>query len=356
VNDAPTVTSRRRAARRVTTALGALTIALGLTMPGISTAHAHTLSKTTAAAATLHNTCKKSAIDVPRCGVLWGLYSSPVPATPHWVQQYGSFESQLGRRLDIVKTYVDWKPGTTFPNSSQAAMAANGDRILDFSWTAANYTTHAKVSYRSIASGHWDRSVILPEARALKAFHHKVFIDFNHEFDSAAQSGKGTPADYVAAYRHIHHVMHVAGVRNVIWTWVSTGYLPHAAVIKASYPGASFVNWVGYDPYNFAQCHNEGWRTPYQTFQPFYHWLRSQPGMRRKPIMLGEYGSAAGTAVGAWYAGVASALSRLPDIKAALQWNSVTSPTCDFRLSQASPALSGFRASGLSAYVTGAAR
>jgi hypothetical protein len=298
------------------------------------------------------NKCKKSKLKVPKCGVLWGLYTPPVAGRGVWKAPYGKLEKPIGRRFDMVKRYIDWAPGTTFPNSSDRTLADGGKRILDFSWNSINYKTRAKVSYQSIANGAWDKSVILPEARKLKSFHHRVFIDFNHEFDNKAQSGEGTPAQYVAAYRHIHHVMRVAGVHNVIWAWVSTGYTGHDAEIKASYPGARYVNWVGYDPYNFAQCHSEGWRTPYQTFQPFYHWLRTQPGMKNKPIMLGEYASAPGAQVGAWYAGVAGALKRLPHIKAVMQWSS-TSDGCDFRLQDSAAALAGFAVSSTSAYVLG---
>lgn len=331
-------------------AAGVATPSVGATRPGHAAAAAG--AKT---AKVVANACKKSTLDVPACGVLWGLYTPPVPGPGVWKAAYASIEKPIGRRFDIVKRYVDWQPGTKFPNPSDRKLAANGRRILDFSWNSINYSTRTKVSYKSIADGAWDKSVILPEARRLKTFPHKVFIDFNHEFDNKPQAGEGSPAQYVAAYRHIYRVMHRARVHNVIWAWVSTGYLGHAAEIKASYPGAAYVNWVGYDPYNFAQCHSEGWKTPYQTFQPFYHWIRTQRGMKHKPIMLGEYASAPGPSIKSWYAGVAPALKRMPRIKAVMQWSS-TSAGCDFRLADSGSALAGFRASSNSAYVIGARR
>jgi hypothetical protein len=302
-----------------------------------------------------HNTCKRSKIDVPACGVLWGLYqpAGPSSTSPQWVQHYADVEQAIGRRFDIVKEYEDWRAGATFPNSQQASLATGG-RVLEFSWNAANYKTRTKVSYESIADGQWDNSVILPEATRLKNFHHKVFIDFDHEFDNSAQSGKGTSAQYVAAYRHIHQVLRQAGVKNVIWTWLSTGFPGHAQQITDSYPGRGYVDWVGYDPYNFAGCHSEGWRSPYQTFVPFYRWLRAQPNMRNKPIMLGEYASAPGASVGSWYAHVARALRYLPKIKAVIQWSSsVSSPPCDFRLTDSAAALAGFAKSANAPYITG---
>src|SRR6202012_2042992 len=48
------------------------------------------------------NVCRKNAIDVPRCGVLWGLFD---PAET--VTSYRAVETTIGRPLDLLKTYVD---------------------------------------------------------------------------------------------------------------------------------------------------------------------------------------------------------------------------------------------------------
>jgi Glycosyl hydrolase family 26 len=323
----------------------ALLLAVSLAAPSAGADTPAATGVAGAASATLpHNTCRLSAIDVPSCGVLWGMF---MPS-----QAYGTVESKIGRRLDMVKDYVPWQPGRTFPNATARNLAAGG-RILEYSWTASSFKTRAKVSYRSIANGSWDKSVILPEARAIKSFGKKVIIDFQHEMDFRTNFGRGTPAQYVAAYRHIHRVFSQAGVRNVIWAWVTTGIPGHEAAIKSYYPGAAYVNWIGYDPYNFASCHRVGWHLPYNTFAPFYQWLRSQPKMRNKPFMLGEYASAHGPLVQSWYAGVASALSRLPQIKAVMQFDNSPSAGCSFNLNSSAAALAGFKASSHSAYILG---
>jgi hypothetical protein len=331
---------RLRASTTLTLALAALMLTTGLASLSLGAAPAG------AAAKAAQNVCPKSAIDVPSCGVLWGMFSPP--------QNYTTFESSIGRRFDIVKNYMDWAVGETFPNTAAQSLATSGNRILYFSWNAVNYNTRAKISYASIANGDWDKSVILPEAAKLKAFKQKVFIDFNHEFDNKAQAGSGTPAQYVAAYRHIHQVFANAGVTNVIWVWVTTGYVPHAATIAAGYPGSSYVDWIGYDPYNWGACHSAGWQTPLQVFSPFYNWIQNQPAMSSKPLMLSEYASVPGSAVNAWYAGVPSALQQLPKIKAVMQWSWMTSSVCDFRLTTSSQAMAGFKTASNSPYVTGA--
>lgn len=332
-----------RARRRSIALIGALVLAAGIATPSLGAAQA---GATTKSAAVIHNTCSRSAIDVPSCGVLWGMFSPP--------QNYGTWETKVGRQFDVVKNYMGWKPGEIFPDEAAQSLAGNGQRILYFSWNATNYTTRAKITYQSIADGSWDQSVIIPEAKALIAFHQKVFIDFQHEFDSKSQSGRGTPAQYVAAYQHIHQVFAAQGVTNVIWVWVSTGYMPNIATIAASYPGSAYVDWVGYDAYNYDQCHAGRWLQPLQVFQPYYLWLQSQPSMASKPIFVTEFASINGSAVQAWYAGIPSMLQQLPKIKAVMQWNSEKSSLCDYRLSSSAPALAGFKTAGLNPYITGA--
>jgi hypothetical protein len=306
------------------------------------------------------NRCHKSRIDVPSCGVLWGLFKprQPVPGKSHWSAHYGKVERRIGRRFDVVKDYEDWSHGTTFPSGPEAHFArkGHGRRILYYSWNATHYGNGGKVSYRSIAHGAWDRSVIRPEARRLKHYHHKVFLDFNHEFDSHAQAGHGSPAQYVAAYRHIHHVFHRVGVHNVIWSWVSTGWIGNAKTIRRSYPGRRFVDWIGYDPYNFAYCAGSPWRSPLKSFNVFYRWVGRQHNMRGKPLLLSEYASAPSSRVKHWYASVAGALRKLPRIKAAIQFSGPSPSGCDFSLVDLPAAMAGFAHSATARYITGAAR
>jgi hypothetical protein len=308
-----------------------------------------------------YNKCRRSPIDVPSCGVLWGAYRPPVKARPMWTQRFGQFEHKIGRRFDIVKDYQDWAKGDVFPSKREAVLARHGKRILYISWNAQNFSAgHTKVSYASIASGQWDKSVIIPEARRLKAFHQKIFIDFNHEFDTAAQQGSGTPQQYVAAYRHIHDVMQLFGVHNIIWSWVVTGFLGNRSAIAAGYPGAKYVDWVGWDPYNKSVCRgNSEPRTAYQNFSPFYHWAAHRQGMKHKPFLLSEYAAAVSEPhVQRWYASIPNTLRRLPRLKALIQFSghAASPPNCDVSLADSSAAMAGFAQASMSPRVSGAGR
>jgi hypothetical protein len=290
--------------------------------------------------------------------VLWGAYRPPVKARPYWKQHYAQFEHRIGRRFDIVKNYEGWAKGDVFPSKREAVLARHGKRILYFSWNALNFSSRAKISFASIAKGNWDRSVIIPEAKHIKAFHQKVFIDFNHEFDAADHAGIGTPQQFAAAYRHIHDVFALMGVKNVIWSWVSTGYKGNFRAIAAGYPGARYVDWVGWDPYNVAYCRgHSGLPNAYRNWSTFYRWAGHQPGMRHKPLLLSEYAAAAQSPQAKrWYSSIDKALRRLPRIKALMQFSGHATSKCDVSLADSSQAMAGFAQASTSRAVTGAHR
>jgi len=301
--------------------------------------------------------CTVSALLVPSCGVHWGIYTQR-SATEGWAQPFLDIEQSIGRRFDLVKRYHDWSNAGgsgQFPDRYEQQLGAEG-RTLAFAWTSNIWSSGTFASWADIASGKYDESVILPAAARLKAWGKPVFLDFDHEMDGRTRTANGTPAEYVAAYRHIHDVMERAGADNIIWAWVPTGTMANTSRIKAMYPGAAYVDWVGYDPYNFYDCNGSSWEDPYESLAPFYTWL-SDNGMGDKPVMLGEYGSVPDESnpqrVAQWYAGVSDALQLLPRIKAVIQWNSSTSPVCDFRVTGSPEALSGFRIASLDPYVNG---
>jgi beta-mannanase len=126
--------------------------------------------------------------------------------------------------------------------------------------------------------------------------------------------------------------------------------------IKAMYPGDAYVDWVGYDPYNFYSCNGSRWESPMESLKPFYDWLNANI-TSTKPVLLGEYGSVSDSndpqRIERWYAELAVALAAMPKIRAVTQWNSSTSAVCDFRISRDPQALEGFIAAGQDAYVIG---
>jgi Glycosyl hydrolase family 26 len=300
--------------------------------------------------------CRLTEKLVPSCGALWGAYVSS-GAGQDWTSPFTDVERSVGRRFDIVKRYHDWSNAGEdgqFPDSAEQTLGARGARILFFAWTSGIYSTGSHVMWRDIARGVYDDSVIVPEARRILSWRLPVFLDFDHEMEGQDRRKDGSPAEYIAAYQHIHDVFDSQGVTNVIWVWTSTGWLANVDRIAASYPGDAYVDWIGYDPYNFYTCNGSAWKTPTQTVEPFYDWL-IHSGHRNKPFMLAEYGSVTkdgdSNALGMWYGAMAGTLANFPNLKAVVQFDSATSSACDFRVTTSASALAGFARSALSPYV-----
>ncbi|MBC3844359.1 hypothetical protein GXW82_41995 [Streptacidiphilus sp. 4-A2] len=220
-------------------------------------------------------------------------------------------------------------------------------------WSASN-GPEVPLGWAKIAAGDYDASVIDPQAERVKAYGRTVLISLDQEMDSRTPAF-GTPAQFVAAYRHIVDRFRQLGVDNVRWVWTVTGYLVHAKLFTEMYPGDSYVDWIAYDQYNYYGCrHDPQWLSFAQAELPAYTWLRAHISAA-KPLMLAEYSTAVDQADPGrqqpWYQQVPQvARQLLPDVRAVVQWDSsVPGPDCDLALDTA-PALSGFTQAGHSPY------
>jgi hypothetical protein len=296
---------------------------------------------------------------VPRCGALWGIYN-PIGSTPqatNWTTAITSMERRVGRRFGIVKRYHDFSNSGSsgaFPDSHERMLARRG-RIPFIAWVSSNYSTGADMHWPAIAAGDYDASVIDPVARRLERYGKRVFLDFDHEMDGRFRAHEGTPADYVRAYRHIVQRFRAIGATNVIFVWTTTGWLGNEEKIRASYPGDAYVDWVAYDPYNFAACHKTAWRGFGGVVDDFYDWAMVN-GHSDKPLMLAEYGTVPDPdrprRRAQWFRGQLQGMKAHPRIKAVIYFNSQGS--CPAHLSASishdRPALRAFEATGQRRY------
>jgi len=292
-----------------------------IALVGFSVATGYVLTHGSRAGAPM-NDCSRSAIDVPSCGVLWGAY----------VPSYGltTLESQVGRKFDIFQEYHDFSTTNSgaIPNPSDQTLI-NGGRILLASWQNRIYSSDAVDSWANIAAGDYDSTTIIPQAQRIKALGStKIFLAFAPEMNDTTThpvATYGTPSDFVAAYRHIHDVFAAQGVTNVVWVWTPTGSSSSLATEAPFYPGDGYVDWIGYDPYNFYQCFGDTtWKSAYATFSRFYNWVETgglDAGAESKPFIMDEYGSHDDasdpiTDDPNWYAQIPAALTQLPKLKA----------------------------------------
>jgi hypothetical protein len=293
--------------------------------------------------------CSVSSRLVPACGAYWGIYSRRYGGGDTYVSAR-TWEKATGRRFDIILKYFDFSnrvgPGR-FPDTSMAKLGK--ERILLFDWETKIYSSGAMLRWANVASGKYDSSVIIPQAKRIKAYGKTVMLGLDHEMDLTYAS-HGTPAEYKAMYRHVRSVFAAQGVRNVVWTWVTSGYLGEGndKRILSLYPGDSQVDWIGYDPYNFNSCHDSAWKTFTATVSRFYDWTASH-GLGNKPLIIQEYGThydGNSSQAVKWYRDIPSVLASRRRIKAVVRWDSDTS--CTLRIDSGPGVLAAFTAAGRS--------
>lgn len=299
--------------------------------------------------------CGLSSNLVPNCGLLWGVYTD-VAAGRNPYTTVTDIEEDVGRPMDIVRRYHDFSgkgiPGV-FPDEFERQLTADGERILFLGWTTRLHNSQTRITWPAITSGKYDESIIRPAARRLKEWGKPVFLDFDHEAESPKrQPTQGSGWDYIQAWRHIYRIFQQEQVNNVTWVWVHVGWLGHQYRVKNFYPGDAYVDWIGYDPFNYYYCKQNPWRSPGEAIGPWYNWLM-QNGFTDKPIMLGEYGTSRDPekpgAQAQWYRNLPQALMKYPRIKAVTQFN--TFKKCDTRVTTSLEVLTAWGEAGRDPYV-----
>lgn len=280
--------------------------------------------------------CHLGARLVPTCGSLWGI-SSPKP------REIPNLEKAAGRKFDLVQYWHGIDQGDV-PRPHELKMAKSG-HILHYNFAAKNWGK-GQARYADIAAGKYD-SAIDQQARNFKRFGKPVFVTFDHEADQKARRTRGTPQQYVAAWRHMHDRYRAAGAGNVVWVWVVTGYSGNFPQVPSLYPGNKYVDWVSWEAENGAGCKPSN-RDPSKAksfeelVSPFYKWLKSD-GVKagidpKKPYMLTGFGTILYPSDPSlsvrWYKQVPGVLKKYPQIKAVQLWNSSLGPTCDFRITR----------------------
>jgi hypothetical protein len=213
-----------------------------------------------------------AAIPAPAQGAYFGAWVKPALYNQEgYLDAVTGLQQQIGRRLDIVHVYL--QQDAPFPTSSERAFVRQGSMLL-VSW--------ALNDSRGIAAGEWDAS-IRQRARELKALGKPVFLEWRWEMDRPNMRAEvGSPADYIAAWKHIRQVFVEQHVTNVSWVWCPTarGFTSNNAA--AYYPGNDEVDWICADAYP-----GPGPKRSFaDVVQPFLDWAAQHP----KPIMIGEYG------------------------------------------------------------------
>jgi hypothetical protein len=275
---------------------------------------------------------------VPSCGVLWGITTEP-----NTTSKLHAVERALDTRLNMVYHFHDLDD--RIPSADERALVRSG-RILHLAIDSRIYQPPGRtVPWSDVTAGAYD-SALRRDARGIAALDRPVFVTFGHEPDKPTTS-PGSPAGFVAAWRHVRALFDAAGARNAVWVWVVTGYPEHFPVIPKLWPGNNYVDWISWEAYNSSGCARGTDRTLFKTFAqsalPFLRWLLTT-GARagidiRKPMMISEAGSTLypgdSALTASWYRDIPLVLHRHPQIKGVDLWDRPGLDGCDFQFDDA---------------------
>lgn len=195
-----------------------------------------------------------SPIPIPAVGAYFGAYANPVgtpgPSDAAIESDTETLEAQIGRNFTLHMHYYHWSGATSSaPSFPDPAMQwdVNHGRIPVVTWACGD-------TNQNVVNG-MDDALIDNAARAVALYGAPIFLRWYWEMNLAAgangQDCMGTTGapGYIAAWRHIHDRFITDGVTNVTWLWnPAASPLDHDPA--PWYPGAAYVDWIGFDGYD----------------------------------------------------------------------------------------------------------
>ncbi len=254
-----------------------------------------------------------------------------------------SYTQLAGAAPRIVMWYQSWSE-PLFYDSQVRDVAARGATPM-VTWSP-ELSGGAGVPLADIAAGAQDDRV-RAAAQLAAAWGKPLLVRFAHEMNlSSSPYGPGvngnTPADFIAAWRHVVTVFRAAGATNVRWVWTPNVDCGGRCPFEAFYPGDDWVDWVGLDGYNYSTVSGVPWMSIEQVFGPSYD---SITRLTSKPLMIAETSSAeAGGDKAAWirHAFEEALPLRMPAVRAVIWFDRVKET--DWRIDSSPSSLAAYRA------------
>jgi hypothetical protein len=250
------------------------------------------------------------------------------------------YARMVGRKPVIVGYYKQWK----FRLFKRAELAAvwNRGAVPMVTWEPWHLDGRG-ISLRAIARGRYDRRV-RRAARTAVRWGRPILLRFAHEMNGNwypwGRGRKGNTARvYKVAWRHLVAIFRRFGANNVSWVWTPNVNPRGKYPFRGLYPGDRWVDWVGFDGFNWA--FRGEWDSFTALFGRSYNTLAR---MTSRPMIVAETGSSeSGGDKAAW---VSSALRReIPRFSRirAVAWFSRPANGVDLRVNSSRAALRAFR-------------
>lgn len=232
-------------------------------------------------------------------GKLLGIFNPP--EDNGWVdmEEINALEARQNINFDIVSVYMAWNEenAVDFPEELLNKIAVkNAIPMITWEPWSSQFELGEEITdlqeerrmLKYIHEGLFDE-YITRFADNLATYDKPVFLRFAHEFNNPqypwSTEGGNSPADFKAAWKHVHKILKDRGANEVmmVWNpWNSQG-------MEQYFPGDEYVDWVGLTVLNYQDLNSNGEEISFEElYLPFRNklfWLT------RKPVMLAEFGS-----------------------------------------------------------------
>jgi len=225
--------------------------------------------------------------------VKWGAVVAPYNGN---TRQEGvrDLETKVGRKFAGLRTYARWN--STWPTPDDHFYAAGGRDV----WLSVNpeMTDGSELKWADIAAARKGSPLhknMVSWAQRVKAFGSPMYVTMNHEPETHHNTRKGTPADYIAAFRKFVTIFRNQGVTNAKYVHISTAFgfspgFPRPA--KNYFPGDAYVDYVGADGYNWLDCRGPNETNPPRSFDEIFdRWRTWAVSTSTKPLVIPEWAS-----------------------------------------------------------------
>ena len=261
-------------------------------------------------------------------------------------------QGALGRKLAIVRLY--YMIGQKFKTPKVDQIMSGGGTVL-----ASLDIPHGHgITYASVTAGRQDTQISawLTEAEQEAVAHNisAVYVSFEHEANTTANQVLGTPAQFKAAWNHIHSLaaqahLNAANGGRLRWAMIlmHTAYFPanmrphwtfRLGFASQYFPGAGTVDVIAADGYNRGGCRSRNASKPTQAtvtpgslFDPVLTFARTHGGL---PVFIAEWGSAFYPGAPGWQAIFIPLMKAYvlanPSIAAVLYWDQRGNLACHF--------------------------
>jgi hypothetical protein len=290
-----------------------------------------------------------SPTDAASGNIYWGahLYGKPPDTVAFKAGGFiYNFETAIAKKgMSIIAWGAPWEyPAGTmlrFQKTYFDNVRSHGSiPLLDWSSWACCSAVQTKYKLTNITRGDFD-AFITQWATDAKNWGHPFFLRFdwemngNWQFPWSVQLNGNKPVDYINAWRHVRDIFNRVGATNVTWVWAPNISSWNTVPMAQVYPGASYVDWIGLDGYNFYTKQAMPWMSFAQVYSGdkalVSNSMDSYTEITKlalgKPLMITEFASVeagdGGTKKAQWIkdAFTDSIINRYPQIKAVVWFN-----------------------------------